>query len=340
MCIVLVNTVSAEKYETLGANVTTPRAVYGCGNCGAWLFVHRVPFMLNEHLKRTKTDKTRFFFAKKMKLLPDKQLFIKVLSRYNSPTITVTRTKKIWNESKFGINVSVSFWLMIWATYSFFNTFCSISMYCQPVKFNQFTVNSQKIIIFAISNDGSQWTLEFGPDSVTIAVNDLVQNITISSQEIPLAAWQLLLSQSQHFVKNHLAWVPTCTENQRVTMEMGDEVLFSVGAQDLDTSSYPMSDLEDIEFSWETSQMELDAVFRPGIDNPFSLTTFDNLSMVGSVEDPIVLDEEEDKENSLPPAPSTPESELSTEPPRLLRICSFRNGRKNVPDSVYRTLFR
>ena len=51
-------------------------------------------------------------------------------------------------------------------------------------------------------------------------------------------------------------------------MEMRDEVLSSVGAQDLDTSSYQASDLEDVEFNWENSQMEMDEVFRPGIDSP------------------------------------------------------------------------
>ena len=85
------------------------------------------------------------------------------------------------------------------------------------------------------------------------------------------------------------------TENQEGTMEMRDEVLSSVEAQDLDTSSYQVSDLEDIEFNWENDQLDLDAVFRPGIDTPFSPTTFDDLSMEGSAENPIVLDEEEDK---------------------------------------------
>ena len=60
-------------------------------------------------------------------------------------------------------------------------------------------------MIFSVSNDGTQWTLVVGPDSATIAVSDLVQNITISSQEIPRAAWQLLLSQRQDFLNNHLA---------------------------------------------------------------------------------------------------------------------------------------
>ena len=54
-----------EKCKNIGGYVTTPRSIYGCDNCGAWLFVHKVPFTLQEHVKTTKTDKTRFFFAKK-----------------------------------------------------------------------------------------------------------------------------------------------------------------------------------------------------------------------------------------------------------------------------------
>ena len=110
----------------------------------------------------------------------------------------------------------------------------------------------------------------------------------------------MLLSQSQAFLNNHLAQVPI-TPNQQGTFEVREEVLSSVGAQDLDTSSYQVSDLEDIEFNWENSQLDMDAVFRPGIDTPFSPTTFDDLLIGdGSVENPIVLDEEEDKENQIP----------------------------------------
>ena len=190
-------------------------------------------------------------------------------------------------------------------------------------------------MIFSVSSDGIQWTLDFGPDSVTFAVNDLDQNITIRSQETPLAAWQLLLSQRQDFLNNHLAGVPI-TPNQEGTMEMRDEVLSSVGAQDLDTRSYQVSDLEDIEFNWEKSQLDMDEVFRPGISTLFSPTVFDDLLMGdGSVENPIVLDEEEDKEN----APTTPESVRPIEPPRLQRSRAFEARMENVPDYVFRTLF-
>ena len=54
-----------EKCESFDGYVTTPRSIYACGKCGAWLFVHKVPFMLQEHVQTTKTVKSRFFFAKR-----------------------------------------------------------------------------------------------------------------------------------------------------------------------------------------------------------------------------------------------------------------------------------
>ena len=120
---------------------------------------------------------------------------------------------------------------------------------------------------------------------------------------------------------------------------MKEEVLSSVGAQDLDTSSYQISDLEDIGLNWEDPQLDMDAMFRPGIDTPFSPTTFDDLLMGdGSVENPVVLDEEEDKENA--PPITTPESARPTEPPRLQRSRPFGTRIENVPDYVYRNLFQ
>ena len=57
-----------ENCGSLDGFVTTPRSIYCCGNCGAWLFVHKVAFTLEEHLKTTKTVKTCFFFARKNQL--------------------------------------------------------------------------------------------------------------------------------------------------------------------------------------------------------------------------------------------------------------------------------
>ena len=79
-------------------------------------------------------------------------------------------------------------------------------------------------------------------------------------------------------------------------------------------------------------------MFRPGIDTLFSQLGFHDLSMEGSVEKPIVLDEEEDKENTHPP--TTPECVRPTEPPRLQRSRAFGAGIENVPDYVFRKMFQ
>ena len=44
MCSVLASIVSTERNASLLTGyVTSPRSIYGCGRCGAWLFVHNVP---------------------------------------------------------------------------------------------------------------------------------------------------------------------------------------------------------------------------------------------------------------------------------------------------------
>ena len=58
------------------------------------------------------------------------------------------------------------------------------------------TINTMQ---FTISNNGTQWLLYFGRDSVVLSVKDVNKNLTISSLENPLAAWSLLLSPRQEF---------------------------------------------------------------------------------------------------------------------------------------------
>ena len=195
-------------------------------------------------------------------------------------------------------------------------------------------------MIVSVSNDAIEWSLDFGPDSVTLTVRDLVQDMTISSQEIPLAACSMLLSQRQQFLNNHLARVPV-TRNQQGTHEMRDEVLSSVSAQEgLDTSGYQVFavDLDDVGFYWQIKQLDVDAVFRPGFDTPFSPIMFDDLEVGSSAENPILLGEEEDKENSSLTT-KTPVSERPTRPPALLRSRPFGTTIENVPDYVYKNLF-
>ena len=118
--------------------------------------------------------------------------------------------------------------------------------------------------------------MDFVPDSVVLSVKDPDENLTVGSLEIPMAAWSLLLSQRQEFLDNHLPRVPI-TPNQQATFEIREEVLSSVGAQDNDTSGYELSNLEDIEFSWEDPAVDMDSVYRLAKVTPFchpSLTIF------------------------------------------------------------------
>ena len=112
---------------------------------------------------------------------------------------------------------------------------------------------------FTESNNGTQWTLDFGLDWVVLRLEDLNEYFTISSLEILLAAWSLLLSQKQEFSDNHLPRVLT-TPNQQGKFETREEILSSLGAQDTDTIGYEVSDLEDIQNSWEVLAVDVESV--------------------------------------------------------------------------------
>ena len=124
-------------------------------------------------------------------------------------------------------------------------------------------------MIFSVSNEVIDWSLDFGPDSVTLFVDHLVQEMTVSSQENPLADWSLFFYQRQEFLNNNLARVPV-TPNQEGFMERRKKVLSSVGAQGIDTSWYQVSDVDNVEFYWEKDQLDVDVVFRPCRKTPFS----------------------------------------------------------------------
>ena len=119
---------------------------------------------------------------------------------------------------------------------------------------------------------------------------------------------------------------------------MRDKVLSSVGAQDVDKSGYQVSDPSDVEFYWDDDQLDVDAIFRPGFNTHFSPSEFDDLEMGGSAENPIRLDEEEDKENS--PPSKAPVSERPTRPPALLKSRPFGTRTNNVPECIHRNLFQ
>ena len=104
-------------------------------------------------------------------------------------------------------------------------------------------------MIFSVSNDGIEWSIDFGPDSVTLTIKRSRPRKDNKFPRNSSTAWSLLLTQRKQFLNNHLARVPV-TLNQQRTQEMTDDVLSSVGVQErLDTSGHQVSaDMEDVEF--------------------------------------------------------------------------------------------
>ena len=117
-------------------------------------------------------------------------------------------------------------------------------------------------------------------------------------------------------------------------MEMREEVFSTVGAQDMDTSVYQVSDLDDFIFFWENDQLDVDAVLRPGVNTCFSPSTLNNFDIGSKAENPILIDEEHDRENS-PPHPTTPVSERPNQPPMLMRNRPFERRIESVAEHFY-----
>ena len=95
--------------------------------------------------------------------------------------------------------------------------------------------------------------------------------------------------------------------------------------------------MDDVDIYWENDQLDVDAVFRPGMDTPFPPTAVDDLERVGSAEKLILLDGDEDIENS---PPTTPVSQRRTRPPALLRSRPFGTRIENIPEDNYRNLLQ
>ena len=77
-----------------------------------------------------------------------------------------------------------------------------------------------------------------------------------------------MLSESHDFLNNHLTRVPI-TPDDEGTMETRDEMLSTVGAQDMNTSGYEMSDLDDNVLYWENDYFLAHTLFGPGFVTSF-----------------------------------------------------------------------
>ena len=106
----------------------------------------------------------------------------------------------------------------------------------------------------------------------------------------------------------------------------------------MELSGFQKSELQDIKFHWEDPGLNMDAVFRPGIDTPVFSSTSKNFETVSVAENTILIDKVQDKKNS-PPLPTIKVSERPIQPPVLMRSRPFVIRIKNVPEHGYEKLF-
>ena len=78
------------------------------------------------------------------------------------------------------------------------------------------------------------------------------------------------------------------------------------------------SDMENIEFHWKDPDLNMNAVFRPSIDTPFSPSIFNSFTQILMAENKTSIDGEQDNGNSSP-VPTTPVSNRQTHLPLLMR---------------------
>ena len=128
-----------EKCVYNSTNKTT--SFYDCKKCKACCYVLKIPFN-NRH-----TDNNvvwwwwyTLFCKKGESRLPKEKNNLHFWINFAANQFQAnsnphqTKTK---NESKYGMNVSFSYWLKIWATYLYFKPFYRPSIYNQQLKFNQ-----------------------------------------------------------------------------------------------------------------------------------------------------------------------------------------------------------
>ena len=90
--------------------------------------------------------------------------------------------------------------------------------------------------------------------------------------------------------------------------------------------------LDDIEKYRGNDQLDVDAVFRPGIDTFFRQQRMTIWSWEDKQKNPILFHKEKDKANS---PPTTPVSERPNTPLVLLTSLPLQSRIKKVPDYVY-----
>ena len=67
------------------------------------------------------------------------------------------------------------------------------------------------------------WSLEFGPDTVSLEVQNFADQAVLNSIEIPIAVGNLLESQRLRFLEDAISGVPLTEDEQARTYEVHEQ---------------------------------------------------------------------------------------------------------------------
>ena len=68
-----------------------------------------------------------------------------------------------------------------------------------------------------------KWSLEFGPDTVSLEVQHFAEEALLNSIEIPLAVWNLLESQRPRFLEDAISGAPLTEDEQARPYEVHEQ---------------------------------------------------------------------------------------------------------------------
>ena len=74
-----------------------------------------------------------------------------------------------------------------------------------------------------MSNNNMNWSLEFGPDTVSLEVQKIADEAVLNSIEIQLAVWNLLESQRLPFLEEAIGGAPLTEDEQARPYEVHEQ---------------------------------------------------------------------------------------------------------------------
>ena len=208
------------------------------------------------------------------------------------------------------------------------------------------------------------WSLEFGPDTVSLEVQNFADQAVLNSLEIPLAVWNLLESQRLRFLENAISGAPLTEDEQARPYEVheqakvpnllpnhamrqdalrgreGQEIVIDNGST-TDSGVGTMSPgTSTVTETTDVSPSIFDlAIDRYGFDYPvWTDNSGGDVDVHGQEHFDDDEEDEEDKENT-PPAGDHDDDDNQPQRPRRSNGVPFQRV-ENITDSVIRSLFQ